>query len=681
MVVILIVALGGGGDVDEGGSVAQPQSSETPVSPEIQSPPPSTANTSGTSPAVISDNDTDVEWAIYWYLCGSDLETESGFASSDLAEMFRVTLPQGITVIIETGGALRWHDHNIDPSVNSRYIYDKDGFQLIETIPRSNMADSSTLESFLRFCNDNFPAKKKAVIFWDHGGGSVRGMIYDDFYGNPTMSLAEMRRAFEAVSPPSKDDPPYELIGFDACLMATVDMVESLSGYARYMVASQELEPGEGWEYEGTFELLAANPSMDGAEFGIAICDSYYAGCLNSWMADEITLSLVDMRYADALLRAYRDVGAEALLNAVANVSYFGEFGRAARSAVNYGGNNEWSGYINMVDMGDLVRYSYHLLPDYGQSLLEVIEECVIYKVGGQYRDRASGLSCYYSYNSNYNEFSRFASMNSDAPFRWFYDYKITGNLSDEGVRYVEGLMREYSKQRDIGVRTIPTPRDLEDYPVTTRGDGFAVLDLGPEIASQLVGVYYYLAYFDLDYEIILILGRADDLTADWDKGVFEDRFFGYWGSLDDAYVYMELVDEADEYNLYAVPILLNNEEYTLSVSYIKRTGDYEILGARRGIEDDALADRDLQMLKPGDVVEPLLYLMFDLDDMDEEPTVMSFESIVVSESTRFEEMFLGDGIFIFIFEMVDIMGNTYLSAPAAFSIEDGEIYMLDLED
>ena len=32
-------------------------------------------------------------WAIYWYLCGSDLESNGGFATSDLMEMMEVALP------------------------------------------------------------------------------------------------------------------------------------------------------------------------------------------------------------------------------------------------------------------------------------------------------------------------------------------------------------------------------------------------------------------------------------------------------------------------------------------------------------------------------------------------------------------------------------------------------------
>ena len=44
-------------------------------------------------------------WSIYWYLCGSDLESGGGFATGDLSELMQVQLPEDVNVVIETGGA------------------------------------------------------------------------------------------------------------------------------------------------------------------------------------------------------------------------------------------------------------------------------------------------------------------------------------------------------------------------------------------------------------------------------------------------------------------------------------------------------------------------------------------------------------------------------------------------
>jgi len=160
-------------------------------------------------------NDT---WAIYWYICGGALETgltggedegnvTGGKASDDLSELLEVNLPENITVVIETGGTKNWQTPGIAADANSRYVYGSDGLKLLEVLPRSEMSDGATVESFLRFCNNNYPADHRGVIFWDHGGGSIKGIIFDEYSGR-SLKLTELRRAFEAVCSPSIDNPP-----------------------------------------------------------------------------------------------------------------------------------------------------------------------------------------------------------------------------------------------------------------------------------------------------------------------------------------------------------------------------------------------------------------------------------------------------------------------------------------
>lgn len=74
-------------------------------------------------------------WAIYWYLCGSDLESNGGFATSDLMEMMEVALPENVRVIIQTGGAKTWQNNVVDADVLQRYVYDSEGLTLVDELP------------------------------------------------------------------------------------------------------------------------------------------------------------------------------------------------------------------------------------------------------------------------------------------------------------------------------------------------------------------------------------------------------------------------------------------------------------------------------------------------------------------------------------------------------------------
>ena len=120
------------------------------------------------------------------------------------------------------------------------------------------------------------------------------------------------------------------------------------------------------------------------------ICDSYAAGCEEIDQADEMTLSVVDLQNIQPLLDAYEALGREALTKAAADGRFFAKLGRGAGRAENYGGNTDDQGYTDMVDLGDFVRNNLELFDGNAQTLLQALDECVVYKVNGPYRDGAT---------------------------------------------------------------------------------------------------------------------------------------------------------------------------------------------------------------------------------------------------------------------------------------------------
>ncbi len=280
-----------------------------------------------------ADETGDGSWAVYWYLCGSDLESQNGCATADLSEMLEVQLPENVNVVIETGGANAWQNEEIDPSKLQRWLYNSQGLQLLEEEDAADMGDSQTLYEFLDFANDNYPADHVAVTFWNHGGGSVSGAAFDEKFGYDSLTLDEMYQAFDAVWPADREDPALELVGFDTCLMATVDVASVFQNFANYLVASEEVEPGNGWLYSGWLGQLAKDPGMDGAALGRAICDSFYQGCQAVETQDRVTLSVTDLTRLSPLLEAYEAFGQEALTVAAQDPAFFAELGRAAAAS------------------------------------------------------------------------------------------------------------------------------------------------------------------------------------------------------------------------------------------------------------------------------------------------------------------------------------------------------------
>ena len=616
----------------------------------------------------------ELAWAIYWYLCGSDLETEYQAASEDLEELLSVKLPGNVKVIIQTGGSRRWHSNNIRSNELGRYVYDNTGFHKIEGRPNASMGNGNTLREFLNFCLTNYPAQRQALVFWNHGGGTFGGVCHDEIYDD-SLSLADISLALNQFQA-GYQEPRFELIGFDACLMATVDAAYSLAGYANYMVASQELVPGIGWDYIGIAQALADNSAMDGAALGRIICDTYQADCIQQDVADDITMSVVDLNRASAFFTAYDNFGLELLTRSVEHESFFSNFSRIARNLESYGGNSRSEGFTNMVDMGHMAREGQRSLSlTTSRQLLNTLENCVIYSVAGPLRRESSGLAAYYPLDNNQINLSIFRGLGTSGHFLSYYEYVLTGTLPQSARSSL--LAANISASTLASAPEVPSINfmDLEDYPVELNEDGYAIMNLGPQVANLLSAVYNWLAYLDTESEHLIILGRDANVNADWDNGIFIDNFYGKWMMLDGHLVFMELTFTGDDYILYHIPVLLNGRQFHLHASYSYDTELYTIHGARRGLESSGMGSRQLRKLRAGDSITSLFYMFFDMDDLDEEAELHEYETFTIGDNPVLDDFLLPDGTYIYMFEMEDAQGESVLSEAVIYYMEDGKLY------
>ncbi len=618
---------------------------------------------------------TDTDWAIYWYLCGSDLETDGGYASTDLEEMMQVELPEGVQIIIQTGGAYEWHNDYVDPNYIERYIYDSDGMQLIEQLPVANMGETDTLVDFLEFASTNYPADRTMLNFWNHGGGSVSGAAFDELFNSDSLTLDEMNNALISVYGQDNEYYPLDIVGFDTCLMATLSTGYAFSSHANYLVASQELEPGGGWYYSGIVEALADNPTIEPAELSTVICDTYVYGCEIEGTESDITLSVTDLSKLGNLIKEFDEYANEALSYALEDSSFFSQLSRAAQNSENYGGNNREDGYTNMVDIGHLMQNTSDLFPDSTQDVISALDAAVIYSITSAYRPDGMGLSTYYSYDGDVNGLNSFIAVNPVSALNQLYSYGFTGQVDESYLEENFG----YEEQDVPELDTLESEEyDWDSVPIYMDNNGSAVLELGPDaenILSTLVFELYYTST-DEDDELILSLGSDNDIISDWQAGVFKDNFRGVWGYLDGAICYMDIVYEGDDYNEYAVPILLNGEEYNLSVIYDFNIGEYIIYGARKPLTSEGAADKSLRQLNPGDVIQTIHYISDIYSDNDFEPYVI--DTITVTNNTRFTEEQLPDGYYFLMYRMEDYRGNVAYSDIATFESYEGELYVIE---
>ena len=509
------------------------------------------------------------------------------------------------------------------------------------------------------------------------------------------MSLDEMRGAFSSVYGANPDNPPFELIGFDACLMATVDTLGSIHGFSRYMVASQEIEPGCGWNYSGWVGALAKNPAMGGASLGKTICDTYMEGCKEYDVEEIATLSLSDVSKAPALTAAYGAYGVEALQAASANPrQLFSTLARGADASENYGGNTREQGYYDMVDLGELVKNTKSVMPATSAPVLDALDDCVLYHVNGSYRPNGLGLSCYHPYDADADVWRAYAQLSvAPTPIKCLYYYLIFGQMPDAAQEYLSGAPA-YTPEPSgaasplspaaiqsaavpaLGSHPIYNVAALEDAPVDVDSDGSAFVQISPSAIELLSAVHCQLIYMDEKQDVLLVLGSDTNIIADWNTGRFKDNFFGQWPMLDGHPVYIEITYENDDFNLYSIPIKLNGVPCNLQVVYDYKTEKYRILGARKDDKEGVaslVASRELIQLKPGDRVTTLHYAM-KLSTPGDELAEVEVDTFTIGANPVVKDEDVGDGTYGYFFEFIDPLNNSALSNMVTYTIQNGQI-------
>ena len=77
--------------------------------------------------------------------------------------------------------------------------------------------------------------------------------------------------------------------------MGSVENAKMLSPFANYMIGSEELESGGGWDYAAIGAYLQENPGAPAADLGKEICDSFYKSCEALGEESTATLSVTDL--------------------------------------------------------------------------------------------------------------------------------------------------------------------------------------------------------------------------------------------------------------------------------------------------------------------------------------------------------------------------------------------------
>lgn len=357
--------------------------------------------------------------------------------------------------------------------ISRRYYVEKNKLTQVDNIQKAYMdsGDPETLISFCRWAMEDYPADNVMLVLSNHGTGPIdppsgkvinpselfffnplinkfeldrsvgfldlistmekeqRGICWDDSTGN-YLTNQKLDAALNTICKECLGNKKFSIIGFDACLMSTIEITNIIKKYADIMVSSQEVELGTGWHYNDVLSPFQ-NGSLDGKAFAEHIVNQYakvYAKITNDY-----TLSAIDLSKVDNIEANIDDVSI-LLLECIKN-----QTGNSVKNTIRLCGSPSMCTHFDEPSYKDLDHFYSNLLdnlrkfnlttPDLTKKLttqlkglLEqgrlLIQDAILANVAGKNLSKAKGITIYLPKDRIHSSYRRtlFAENN-----HWMY--------------------------------------------------------------------------------------------------------------------------------------------------------------------------------------------------------------------------------------------------------------------
>ena len=619
----------------------------------------------GRAPRVTPLSNGEDQVTVMIYVCGSDLESDGGAATADINEILYATPSDNVRVILQTGGAKEWQNSVVDADTCQRWLATADGLVLLDDAGQQNMTDPQTLTDFIQFSAEQYPANRNILVLWDHGGGTLGGYGSDEHYPDGTMSLSQIDQALTGANV------VFDWIGFDCCMMGTVENAFVAEKHADYLIASQRSEPGGGWYYTDWLNALYENPSLSTPEIGKRIVDTFIREEQNGDFGDELTLSVIDLTafspFMDALDAYLASVNTDLI-----NTSAYKEVSKAR-----YDSRSPGEEEYDQVDLAYLVN---NISLGDGQALLSRLDDTVL--ISEQTAEHYAGLSLYFPYASiesvqdtldvaksiglseSYQKFmSDFASLmaggqiyhggGASNPFT--ETPQSTSALSDSSWLDSE-LVSDYESYYAQNAYDGASLEIVEK-------DGQYVLEMSQDDWDIISDVYLEVfldtgeGYLHLGSDNVAQFNDAGDLIVTFDDNA--------WVAID-GHIVSFFAEQSQDANVSRgyVPVYVNGDEARLILVWNKENAS--VAGYER-VYDTEVASRGLVPLKDGDTIE-LIGDFYTYEQAYDDQYI--FDTFVVSGTpvVRYEDV--GEGDCLVYYSLHDIYQNTYWTEPLLYSAQ-----------
>ncbi len=636
------------------------------------------------------------------YMIGSDLESEYGAATNDINEMIYSGIQNNINIVVETGGSQQWDNPLISNNRLERYSITSDGLHRLDVIENDSMTNPDTLSSFISYAAENFPANRYFLILWDHGGGSVSGYGYDENHYDDNSLPPNM------IAKALKDGGvKFDIIGFDACLMGNLETALALEPYADYMVASEEVEPCDGWYYSNFIKILDENKSISSLDLAKRIIDDYREYSIKEDEESEITLSIIDLGELANNISGPIKKFSKAVNEKMSNNGYQ-EIADARKNTKEFSKES----YIDQVDLIDLVL---KLDVDGSEELADAIKASIKYNKTENITD-SYGLAAYFPYSSlmMMNDIvSIYDNINIDKDYanviKTFASYASSGQIITDGYEtsgtsisdilsgnyypanpYSEediynylydsynGISRDstytsifgsgYEEWFDSSIISLISEYLGKDKIIDAsqlkiiEKNGNKVISLSDSqwelISDILLNVYVDdgSGYIDMGLDNVFNWNDEGDLIVDYD---------GSWLAINDHLISYYMVSNVyiDENNYKTIgktPAYLNGERVDIMISFTPENPYGIVEGAKKIYDNTNTQQKGLIKIKNGDEIDFICnYYKYD-GTLDKEYQLG--DRYIVSGDMKLNSIYL-DNNYIYTYRFDDIYGNSLLAS------------------
>lgn len=603
-------------DSDDSDDTPDASGSDAPVSP-------------GPKDLPVVSEDAEDSWTILVYMNGdNDLEH---FALQDIAEMAVVPDSDKLTILVQLDRAI----DGASPGYSSADLLSLGEFtstkrlrirfneiEELDDIGEVNMGDANTLADFVTWGIKESETGHYGLVFWDHGGGwDLFGP--DDSHDHDGLKLPEIAAGLRDGLAGAKHKTKLDLVGFDACLMATFETAESVRPYSSLLLASQELEPGNGWDWTA-LSVLSDDPSRSARQWGSEVIEKYapHVGATRN-----ATLSLVDLDKLGELKEALGDFATD--LGKVEPVVVGQVRAQSPEFAAGHG--------KDLVDLGTLVSSlsaADEAVKSSAKDVLNLLEEVVVTNYHGPDAGYAHGLSLYFPLN----------------PYRFDKEYSKLAGI-DAWQKYLTSYLDAGALITELPGFT--NPDNIGDFTYDT-GLLYLSGNLAAGTAEQLVSADLY---FGMSIDGVLVfLGQTD---GQWDDsfayGAWDlTALMGYQGDVSAPFYYAQHYSSESQTFSFTTPVLYNGT-YMLYYEMVLDSNFDLISSTYYGEIEGAIGQ--VSVGNEG-TIQPVLIAMDSDGTVSEVPLDTTFDLSVSDISFAFEVLPSGSNIGMALV-ITDLGGNT----------------------